>query len=796
MSEWLLTYQGYDPEEEPLREALCTLGNGVLATRGAVPECPPGDPHYPGTYRIGLYDTQGTTIEGTTVENESLVNLPNWLDFTFRHPGGDWFTPDEAEILSYEQRLDTRQGILSRHLTFREGGRTTAVTQRRVVSMAQEHLAALETTFRAEDWTGTLEVRSGIDGRVRNLGVERYRQLTSDHLETEARAADEEGRLFLQARTLQSKVRIAMAARTRISNGGSPAFHPKEEEELVRHTFELELEEGESVTVEKTVAVYTSMDHAITESGEDARRTVEEAPDFESLVQAHALIWSQYWRRSEIRIGADDHTDSTVNLYLFHTLQTLSENTLDHDVGVPARGIHGEAYRGHVFWDELFVFPVLNRRFPELTRSLLKYRYRRLDAARRLAREAGYEGAMYPWQSGSNGEEESQTLHLNPRSGRWIPDVSRLQRHIGGAVVYSVWKYFQGTGDVEFMASYGAEIVLEVARFWSSIARYDRSEGRYVIEGVMGPDEYHTSYPDADEPGLRNNAYTNVLAVWCLRRGIQVLDILPGARRKELVERLGIHQKELDRWDDISRKMTIPFHGDGIISQFEGYEELEEFDWEGYREKYDDIQRLDRILEAEGDTPNRYKASKQADVLMLFYLFSDGELESLVEGLGYEWDPELVPRNIAYYTQRTSHGSTLSGVVHAWVLARVDRERTWDFFKRALESDICDIQGGTTEEGIHLGAMTGTVDLLQRGYSGLELRDGVLHLDPYLPADLDSLAFTVQHRDNWLEVSIDDQGVCIVSVPGSAGPARVAVGEEEVTLTPGSKAEFELQGAS
>ena len=176
----------------------------------------------------------------------------------------------------------------------------------------------------------------------------------------------------------------------------------------------------------------------------------------------------------------------------------MSPHTIEFDIGVPARGWHGEAYRGHIFWDELFIFPFLTLRLPMLTRALLRYRYRRLPEARRAAQAAGYAGAMYPWQSGSNGREETQTLHLNPHSGRWIPDHTHRQRHINVAIAYNIWQYYQITDDHEFLYFYGAEMLLEIARFWASIATYNSSLDRYEITGVMGPDEYHTAYPGAD----------------------------------------------------------------------------------------------------------------------------------------------------------------------------------------------------------------------------------------------------------------------------------------------------------
>jgi HAD superfamily hydrolase (TIGR01509 family) len=196
----------------------------------------------------------------------------------------------------------------------------------------------------------------------------------------------------------------------------------------------------------------------------------------------------------------------------------------------------------------------------------------------------------------------------------------------------------------------------------------------------------------------------------------------PDERCRELCATLHLGQQELAHWDEVSRKLYLPFHEDGILSQFEGYEALKEFDWETYRRRHPNIMRLDLILEAEGDSPNNYKLSKQADVLMLFYLFSAEKLTEVFAHMGYDFDPTSIPRTIDYYLRRTSHGSTLSSIVHAWVLARCCRQRSWSLFTEALHSDIADVQGGTTREGIHLGAMAGTVDLLQRCFPGLEPR--------------------------------------------------------------------------
>jgi alpha,alpha-trehalase len=282
------------------------------------------------------------------------------------------------------------------------------------------------------------------------------------------------------------------------------------------------------------------------------------------------------------------------------------------------------------------------------------------------------------------------------------------------------------------------------------------------------------------------------MAAWTLTRALDVLEILPDQRCARLRETMALDDDEIACWDAISRKLVVPFHDDGIISQFEGYGDLEEFDWQGYRDQYGDIQRLDRILEAEDDTPNRYKVSKQADVLMLFYLLSSDELGLLFEQLGYPFERDTIPKNIAYYLDRTSHGSTLSRVAHAWVLARSDRPCSWNLFQDALDSDIADIQGGTTPEGIHVGAMAGTIDLIQRCYIGLEMRANVLHFNPALPDDLDRVKVQLRYRRQVLEVEVTHEVLRIHSRSFTVAPITIAYRGHFRDVAPGDTYEFRL----
>ncbi len=800
---WSLIYDGFEPGHQGVRETLLTLGNGCFCTRGAFEWAQADDTHYPGTYLAGGYNRLQTEIAGRAIENEDLVNLPNWLLLTFRIGGGDWFSLMACDILSFRQELDIRRGLLVTSLRVRDKkDRQTSVVSRRLVHMGEAHRAAIEFTITAENWSDRLDILSGLDGRVINAGVKRYRALGSSHLlvhaaEPFAGARSDDEMIALVTETAQSRLRIAQAARTRLFADGrrlEARPEPVTDGGLVAQMFSLHLAAGEAVTAEKTVALYTSRDLAIASPDLAARDSIDLAPGFEALLETHARAWRRLWHRCDIVLTDGDHNAQMIlRLHIMHLLQTLSPNTIDMDVGVPARGWHGEAYRGHVFWDELFILPFIDFRLPQLARAMLRYRYNRLDRARLAARDAGLKGAMFPWQSGSDGREETQQVHLNPRSGRWLPDYSWQQRHVGLAIALNVWRYYLISGEKQFLAIRGAEMLVEIARLFASLAEFNPARGRYEIHQVMGPDEYHDAYPDAETPGLSNNAYTNVLVAWLMGAVEEALDVLDETHRRELEEGLGIAAEERERWRDIGRRMFVPFHDEGIISQFEGYERLEEFDWDGYRAKYGDIQRLDRILEAEGDTPNRYKLSKQADVLMLFYVFSRTRLTELFARLGYEFTDAMWHRNVDYYLARTSHGSTLSYIVHSWVLARSHPERAWELFTQALTSDIEDIQGGTTAEGIHLGAMAGTVDLVQRCFTGLELRDGMLHFDPVLVERLRCMSFRLRYLGHWLDVEITPREIHIEVHPSWTMAVPVCIRGRRHDLEPGRRHGFPLQ---
>jgi len=617
---WSLSYHDYSKENEGTREALCTVGNGYFGTRGALEECDANDTNYPGTYIAGVYNRLESHVAGRTVVNEDLVNCPNWRPITFKIGDGEWLDLNETEIVSFTRRLDFRDGVLHRKVVVRDAaGRETLIESSRLASMAQPHLAALKYTITPLNYSGRISIRSGLNGRITNAGVERYRQLSSKHLEPIAEGANDKTS-YIVVQTNESRIQIAEVAKLLVS-----ADYERVDPEVVHEKtpgamcsiFDLEARKGSPICIDKVVAIYTSRE---AESPlEAAQEALHDIDGFDEVQQASAAAWADIWERIDIRITGDRRAQKLLRFNQYHCLITASPHNVNLDAGIPARGLHGEAYRGHIFWDELYILPLYDLNFPDTAKSALLYRYRRLGRAREYAKEHGYEGAMFPWQSGSDGREETQVLHLNPLSGEWGPDYSSLQRHVSLAIAYNIWQYFWITQDTDFLETYGAEMFLEICRFWASKAKYNEETGRYEIDKVMGPDEYHEKYPDADTGGLKDNGYTNIMVVWALDRAFEILAWLSEGARQSVAEKIGLAGDELERWRDIGRKINIPLSDDGILEQFDGYFKLKELDWEEYRSKYGDIGRLDRILKAEGRSPDDYKVSKQADVLMTFY---------------------------------------------------------------------------------------------------------------------------------------------------------------------------------
>ena len=787
--QWSLSYYDYDPAQERTRETLCTVGNGYFGTRGAAEESRADTIHYPGTYLAAVYNRLATKVEGRSVVNEDLVNCPNWLFVQFRIGNDSWMDLEQVEVLHFQRRLDLKGGVLSREMVIRDGkGRETKIQSRRLASIADPHHAALQYRITPLNYSARLTVRAGIVYDVVNAGVERYKPLNGRHLKLISKGCD--GNLiYVLTETNQSNIRIAEAANIVTYKDEKKIRSPitsANDTGAVFAQITTDLAQGQMFTVEKLVALFTSKDLGIQDPLAAAREAAATLTKYQEAEQASEKVWDTLWAEVDIQLDGDRLAQKLLRLNIYHLLVTRSVHNAGIDWGIPSRGLHGEAYRGHIFWDEVFCLPFYGLHFPETAESILRYRYLRLDKAREYAAANAYRGAMFPWQSGSDGSETTPRYHLNPLSNTWDEDHSHRQRHVSIAVAYNIWEYYWVTHDIDFLVRYGAEIFFEIARLWFSMATFDPAAGRYSVSGVMGPDEFHERFPGSAEAGFKNNGYTNIMVAWLLDKALKLYELLPRGARLKLSRKIGLNDRELARWREIGRRLALAISEDGIIAQFDGFFELAELDWEKYRSRHSYTVRMDRILKAERDSPDRYQVLKQADTLMVFYLLTKEEWQAILSRLGYAYNEHLMKKNFDYYYQRTSHGSTLSCIVHATVAQEIGyTELGWKLYRQSLFSDYQDIQGGTTGEGIHTGVMAGTVMQAIKGYAGIDFSKDYLRVNPHLPQAWKALRFGITFRKVRYRFHITGTAISVTAENSNSGPVEIEIAGQRYQLLPG-----------
>jgi beta-phosphoglucomutase family hydrolase len=734
---WCLKYTDFKLDNEKSRESLLTVGNGYFASRGCFTEEKASNFHYPATYMSGVFNKKESTIKDKIVLNEDLVNCPNWLFTSFKIDDDDWCNQKTYKIIEIERTLNIKKGLLSGWAIVEDAkGRQTMLESVRLISMANKNLAGLEYSVTPLNYSGKISIRTGIDANIINDGIARYKDLNQKHL-CKAETGSKNNIIWLKTKTTQSDIELNIAAN--VSSNTNTDYSIEESDSEINIIFSQETIQNKEFLVHKTVA-YSN------EPKIDVIKLVEKNNDFNLIVKTSVDAWANIWKKADVSITGDRLVQKIARMHIYHLFVSFSTHNIDTNTSIGARGLHGEAYRGHVFWDELFIAPFFNIHYPELTREMLLYRYNRLEEAKKYASTNGFSGAMFPWQSGSLGTEETQEIHLNPESGKWGPDYSRNQRHISLAVAYNIIRYFQATDDKKFMKDYGFEILTEISRFFTSACKYSASDFRYHTENMMGPDEFHEkNMKSGNKGGLRDNAYTNLMLAWVLRNTINIY-----YKQNFLFDSKSVipSETELLKWTEISENLFVHINENGIIEQFNGYFDLKELDWVAYKKKYGNISRLDRILKAEGKSPDEYKLAKQADTLMIFYNLTDKEINDTLAGLGYNLPNDYKTKNFYYYISRTSHGSSLSKIVHAFLAQKWEiYDLANKLFYEAIVNDYSDVQGGTTAEGIHTGVMAATVMHILNSYSGVDFRNKVLSISPKMPNYWQRCSFNFKFRN-------------------------------------------------
>ncbi len=714
---WVVVEEAFDPHRLHAQETVFTIGNGYLGTRGTFEEGYPGE--WRATFVHGLFDDVPTFFT-------ELVNAPDWTHCQL-FVNGERVRLNRGTVREYRRELSLQNGRLARRFVWQgQNGAEVLVEFQRTACRHDPHLLGVEVRVTALTREAEVEVRAGLPAFMDNLGWL--------HWDLVDQGADGD-LVWLWARTRATRVDVGAAARLTADRPVEAQAWPAEGcPTLVARC---RLPAGESVTLTKVAALATGRetDNPVAV----VRQLVANAPaDFNALLLPSAARWAELWAASDVHIEGDPEAQLAVRYNLFQLLAAGPERDLDASIG--AKALSGYGYRGHVFWDtEIFMLPFFTYTQPEVARHLLLYRYRRLEGARRKAAKNGYEGAQFPWESADTGDEVTPTWVVDPADPTkliriWTGDI---QIHITADVAHAVLLYWRVTGDDEFMAQYGAEIVVDGARFWASRAEYNEALDRYEYTDVIGPDEYHDH--------VHNNAFTNGMARWHLQQALAVLDWLAEQapdRYADLVARLNLSPERLAQWREIADKIYLPVQPSGLVEQFDGYFGQEDVDLAALEPRHQSVQSL---LGIEGVA--RTQVIKQPDVLMWLYLMRE---EPFVT-------PDVLRVNWDYYNPRTdhTHGSSLGPAIMAALAARMGQaEEAYQHFMRAALVDLRDLRHNTAD-GIHAASAGGVWQALVFGFAGVRLTpDGPTVEQPCLPPGWRRLRFRLCYRGRWFDFDV------------------------------------------
>src|SRR5499427_5119927 len=706
---WVLAAEGFDALREAIYESRFSISNGLLGLRAGRPVSRGERWVVPQrAYLAGLFD-----IPGPEQPIPALVPAPGWQQIRIMLPGGP-LVHHPAEAISHRTTLDMRRGVLLTGCRFVDHPAIAVrVRTLHLLSLSERAIGVQVIELEIED--GETEVT--VDASFEKLGF----GLESEQLE----------RNLGVWRTKYSGKRLAIAAAPSLQIDGS---------EVVPTTpgpfmwsWHWKTRPGQIACLARLVVAVRG-DAQDADPGRIARGKLGVARQvgWRKVVQDHEAVWSERWQRSDFEVGGDPAAEKALRFAIYHL--NSAANPADERVSIGARGLTGDDYHGHVFWDtEIYLLPFYTLTWPEAARALLMYRFRTIDGARAKAAQMGWRGAMYAWESADTGAEATPEQVVGP-DGR-IVDIlcGKQEQHITADIAYAVWQYWQATEDEDFLLDAGAEILLETGRFWSSRAQPD-SDGYCHVRGVIGPDEYHEHIDD--------NAYTNVMARWNIRRALEVATLLRERwpdRWAGLSNGLGLEDTELVRWRTVAETMVTGWNSQtGLFEQFAGFFGLEEIDLAGYAGR---SVPMDVVLGRE--RTQRSKVIKQADVVGLLGLLPE------------EFPGDSGRTNFRYYEPRCSHGSSLSGAMHGMVAARLgDSDLALRYFQHAVAIDMAD-NHTTIAGGLHMAALGGTWLTAIFGFAGLLLRGDGIAFNPKLPASWGTLKFGIEWRGRRLRICVD-----------------------------------------
>ncbi|ABY95168.1 MULTISPECIES: glycoside hydrolase family 65 protein [Thermoanaerobacter] len=756
---WLIFQNEYNTEVNPRYETLFTLTNGYMGVRGTFEEGSEGERS--GNFIAGIFDKSDAQVR-------EIVNAQNWLRIKL-YVEGEELSLDKCQLIEFKRILDMKKGILFRSMLIKDSkDRITRIEGYRFISRSDLHRSAIKLFVTPVNYSGVVGIESIIDGTVLNSADSPKHRVK--HLKVADNSSLNKSGVYLETATIDDDIRIATGSAVRLYH-----YEDKEKNNIAKFKrflplgemsieyFEFDSTENKTVVIDKFVITYTSRDvrKDLLKSTVEKELFAFAGEGIDKELQRHIEVYEELWSVADINIEGDEEADKALRFNIFHLMSSVNEN--DPLVSIAAKALHGEGYKGHVFWDtEIFMLPFFIYVYPQAARTLLMYRYNMLDAARKNAALNGYKGAQYPWESADTGEEETPKWGFDYKGNPvriWTGD---LEHHITADIAFAVWEYFRATEDIEFMLNYGAEIIFETARFWVSRCEYVKELDRYEINNVIGPDEFHEH--------VDNNAYTNYLAKWNIKKGLELINMLKEKYPEHyhaISNKICLTNEEMEKWKEVEEKIYIPYDKDKkLIEQFEGYFDKKDYVIDKFDENNMPIWPEGVDITKLGDT----QLIKQADVVMLMLL------------LGEEFDEETKRINYEYYEKRTMHKSSLGPSMYAIMGLKVgDHKNAYQSFMRSANVDLVDNQGNT-KEGLHAASAGGTWQVAVFGFGGMEIdKEGALNINSWLPEKWDKLSYKVFWKGNLIEVIVTKQEVTVKKLKGK-GNIKVKVKGKELTI--------------
>ncbi|WP_395403681.1 glycoside hydrolase family 65 protein [Pseudoduganella sp. UC29_106] len=725
---WCIRETSFDTASNFLDETLFALGNGYIGLRGTLEEGygGPAGTSLDGSYLNGFYESEPITYPEAAFAlaktNQFMLNVPNakgvslWLE-------GERFDMLAGQVENYERKLDFRTGVLERSLVWTSPqGRRAAIRSRRLVSFANKHLFAIEFAVTPLNFSGKVEVLSSIDGAVKNQEAgddPRVGSAVSGPALHLLGADLEPHYSALLQRTLNSGFMLVSAALTEVS---VPHEQGAAQDGLrLEQIYMVPAQQDVEIRLTKFGSYYSSRDYAESELAARSRQTLQaaQAAGFEALVAEQAAYLADFWAQADVEIAGDDALQQGIRFNQFHLLQSVGR---DGRTNISAKGVTGEGYEGHYFWDtEIYIFPFFLYNKPEIARKLLEYRYAGLPFARERARQMSHaKGALYPWRTIA-GEECSA----------YFP-AGTAQYHINADIAYSIKLYMEATGDESYLLQYGAEIVMETARIWTGIGSYNR-EGRFVINEVTGPDEYTAL--------VNNNYYTNAMAQMHLNFAASIAEHL-AAQQPEAFARIAaavqLNANEPAEWRRAAQLMLLPYDETlKIHEQDDSFLSRKVWDFANTpKENYP------LLLNYHPMVIYRHQVCKQADVVLALLLLSD------------QFTLEDKKRDFDYYEAVTTHDSSLSSCIFSIIASEVGyHDKAYEYFMETARLDLDDTHGNT-HYGVHTAAMAGTWMGVAYGFAGMRVVEGEVRFAPTLPAQWQHYQFRIHLHGCLLQVRV------------------------------------------